>query len=453
MVSRPSIHASGIVVCDIKLQQIAPLHVTASSKSDDNNFNNICTQFSMEDLEYLGLVKIDNLALNTLTVIDKTLKLISETHKTQNVSLNNINLNDPKILRMLANGNTKGVFQFESYGMQKMLKNIQPNSIDDLIAAVALFRPGCLKEGIPDEYARRKNNITQVVTSHPLVGECLKKTFGLPIYQEDVMKLSRVLAGFDESEADTLRKAMGKKKSEIFEKMQQKWIEGCRKNNIPEDVINNVWQSIVGFAGYSFNKSHAAAYAILAYHTAALKVYFKREYMICLVNVEAIDRNYEDVESYLSEMKNIGIEMYGANINYSDAYCVPEKEGVRIGLCCLKGVSTKTADVISKNKPYTSLFDFCKKVPQNVANKSVMEFLAANGALDDLGDREDILNKLESVRNELARQEKSGTNGLLPSTESDIMITGTKKNVDKKKILKNARRIKNSSEPESKGIE
>jgi DNA polymerase-3 subunit alpha len=446
--SRPGIHASGIVVCNVPLCEVAPLHTTKNAKSAEN-LDNICTQFGMEDLEYLGLVKIDNLGLNTLTVIDRTVKLIKKVHGCD-INIDGVNLTDKRTLQLFANGDTTGIFQFESPGMRKMLKDIRPTCIEDLIAAVALYRPGCIRSGTPAKYAARKNGKQKIEAVHPLVAQCLEKTFAVPIYQEDIMRLSRVLAGFDASQADMLRKAMGKKKSDIFLKMEKQWYDGCAKNGIPRYVAESVWIEAQGFAGYAFNKSHAAVYAILAFQTAALKVHFEREFMISMINVEAGDSDYDKVYEYIGELKRLGRNVQDPCVNRSESLCVPEGDkGIRVGLLCVKGIGSLAAEAIASLKPYNSVSDLMMRLPNRVVTNEVLKLLTEAGALDCLGPRDDIISNLDDIRRGVKKSASDGTGGLLPPIDSGF-IAGPSK-ISQKDALKAARRPqkKKSSEPEA----
>ena len=368
-----STHAAGIVIGNQALTQIVPLY-------KDLNSTVPMIQYSLKYAEKIGLVKFDFLGLKTLTMIDETCRLIK--HHYQELNFDTISLDDTKTYSMLSRGDCIGVFQFESSGMREIIKKIKPDKIDDLIALGSLYRPGPM-DNIPS-YINRKHGKEKVDYIHPLLEPILKETFGIIVYQEQVMKIAQVLANYSLGEADMLRRAMGKKIKKEMEAQRNKFIEGCIKNTIKKIKAEEIFNLINKFASYGFNKSHAAAYAYISFQTAYLKANYTIEFITSAINLE-ID-NTEKIYLFLIEAKKFGIEILLPNINNSKAEFIIEDNKIRFGLVGLKGIGKKIIDLIvqerEKNGRYKDIFDLIERSYNIGLNKKVLESLIKSGTLD-----------------------------------------------------------------------
>ena len=348
-------HAAGVVIAGNKLAEQFPLYVDQSS-----NLILPSTQYDMYSSENAGLVKFDLLGLKTLTVIDKTLKRL----KLKNIDLdiNKINLEDEKVYILLSTGETTGLFQLESTGMREAIKQMKPNKFDDIIALVALYRPGPMSN-IPI-YNDCKNEIKKPDYIHPTLEKILKPTYGIIIYQEQVMQIAQTLAGFTAGEADILRRAMGKKKKAELDKQKERFINGAIKNGIKKDVANFVFTKIEPFAQYGFNKSHAAAYALIAYQTAFLKTYYKEDFIAATMSTELT--NTSKLREFVEELKRLKIEIIRPSINKCFAEFKAEKNKIYYGLGAIKNVGFEAISNIinerEKNGKFKSLIDFINRV-------------------------------------------------------------------------------------------
>ncbi len=387
-----STHACGVVISTIPLEEICPLqHPT----QDDET---IVTQYEMRSLEDLGLLKIDILGLKNLTLIEETLKKIYAIYKKE-INLNEIPFDDRKTYKLFQRGETIGVFQFESEGMRKWLKKLKPNVFEDLVAMIALYRPGpmqFLQDYIDGKFKRKKINYL-----HEKLKPILEKTYGVMIYQEQLMEVARSLAGFTLGEADVLRKAVGKKIKSLLEAQREKLIEGMIKNGIQREVAQRIWEWILPFASYGFNKSHSVAYAKIAFYTAFLKAHFPVEFMASLLSSEQAD--VEKIGFLIEECKRMGIEVLPPDINESfrNFSVVPGKNQIRFGLLAIKNVGTNTVEAIveerKKNGPFNSLTDFLLRIePQNL-NKKSLESMIKAGIFDRFGERNQLLFNLERI--------------------------------------------------------
>src|SRR6185369_17033533 len=267
------VHACGVVIAPGELVQYVPLEMAQKGV--------VATQFSMGQIEELGLLKMDFLGLSNLTIIKNTLRIIKRVYGAD-IDLSKIPLDDPDTFALLGRGDTTGVFQFESSGMKRYLRELKPTEFNDVIAMGALYRPGPLSAGLTDSFIKRKNGLESVEYAHPLMEAALGNTFGVLVYQEQVMQISRDVCGFTGGEADTLRKAIGKKKLDVMQKMQVKFIDGAVKNGVPRPVIEKFWKDLLGFADYCFNKSHSACYGLISYQTAYLKAHYPAAFMAAL---------------------------------------------------------------------------------------------------------------------------------------------------------------------------
>ncbi len=369
------LHACGFIIAPTDLDEVVP--VTTAKGSDM-----FVTQFDNSVVESAGLLKMDFLGIKTLTIIRDALRIIKQRHGVE-IDIDNIPLNDEKTYRLFQNGQTVTVFQFESTGMRKNLKNLRPTEFEDLIAMVALYRPGPM-EKIPN-YISRKYGNEPVTYDLPEMEEILKTTYGITIYQEQVMLLSQKLAGFTKGQADNLRKAMGKKDHELLAKMKPLFIEGAVKNGHPREILEKIWEDWRSFASYAFNRSHAVSYAIVAYQTAYLKANYPSEYMAAVLSHNLKDS--KKLSFLMAEARKMDIKVLPPDINESDYLYTVNKEGnIRYGLGGASGVGQKAVDAIiqerEQNGPYKSFFDFVKRVNLGAVNKRTIENLVKAGAFD-----------------------------------------------------------------------
>ena len=381
-------HAAGVVIAGNKLAEQFPLYVDHSS-----NLILPSTQYDMYSSENAGLVKFDLLGLKTLTVIDKTIKRLKL--KKINLDISKINQNDDKVFSLLSTGETTGLFQLESAGMRDAIKEMKPNKFDDIIALVALYRPGPMSN-IPI-YNACKNGIKEPDYIHITLKEILKPTYGIIIYQEQVMQIAQTLAGFTAGEADILRRAMGKKKKAELDRQKERFINGAIKNGIAKDVANFVFTKIEPFAQYGFNKSHAAAYALIAYQTAYLKTYHKEDFIAATMSTELT--NTSKLREFVEELKRLNIEIIRPSINKSFAEFKAIDGKLFYGLGAIKSVGFEAISNIikerEKNGKYKNFFDFINRVDAKDVNKLQLEGLVKAGVFDEFNkDRNKILNSI-----------------------------------------------------------
>lgn len=384
-----STHAAGIVIAPEPLTRFLPLHRIADGT--------VATQFAKEAVEDLGLLKMDLLGLRTLTVIGDTLKLVKER---LNVELDpdRLPLDDPATYRLLCLGETVGVFQLESGGMRSLLRELKPSVFEDLIALVALYRPGPLGSGMVEDFIRRKHGETKVRYPHHALEPILKETYGVILYQEQVMRIASTLAGFSLGEADLLRRAMGKKKPEILGKLRTRFIEGAAANGVRADVAGEIFDLMEYFAGYGFNKSHSAAYAMVAYATAYLKANYPAEYMAALLT--SAKDNSDKVGVYVEECRRLGIGVLPPDVNESGRDFTVVENGIRFGLSAVRNVGEGAVEAIIAGRKEGGLFrdfgDFCARMNPRVINRRVLESLVRAGAFASLGhSRKQLLNVLD----------------------------------------------------------
>jgi DNA polymerase-3 subunit alpha len=375
-----SIHAAGVVISPEAMVNYLPL--CKGPKGE------ILTQYDMVHTEQTGLIKFDFLGLKTLTVIDRAVKLI-EADRGHRLDINQVPLDDPKAYDMLCRGDALGVFQLESSGMRALLMKMKPEVFSDLIALVALYRPGPLESGMVDQFVETKHG--RMVAQYPLpqLEPILKETYGVIVYQEQVMKIANVLANYTLGDADMLRRAMGKKKPEVMAAEKEKFLAGCRENSIAQDKAEYIFDLMAKFAGYGFNKSHSAAYAYVAYQTAYLKAHYPSQFMAALLSCDM--HNTDKVVMYINECKEHEIEVLPPDINESYRDFTVIEDRIRFGLAAVKNVGGAALDSIieerEKEGPYRSLDDFCCRVDSRRVNKRVIESLIKAGAFDSLGAR------------------------------------------------------------------
>jgi DNA polymerase-3 subunit alpha len=370
-----STHAAGVVIAPKPLEELIPLY--------KSNKDEITTQYSMKDLEAIGLLKMDLLALATLTVLDQAVKRIRE-EKGIELDLLKIPLTDPLVYALYSEGKTNGVFQFESGGMKAELRRLRPERFEDLIALNALFRPGPM-DMIP-EFIKRKHGQIEVQYFHPLLEPILKETYGIIVYQEQVMQIASRLGGFSLGEADILRKAMGKKDTATMVSNREKFLKGARQNKIPEKVAAQIFDLMQEFAKYGFNKSHATAYALLAYQTAYLKVHHPVQFMASLLTSEI--GNTDKIVMYIAECKQMGIPILPPDVNESELHFRSQGDKIRFGMLAIRNVGEGTIRSILQYRRehgrFRSLYHLCEEVDSRAVNKRVVEGLIKSGALDSL---------------------------------------------------------------------
>ncbi|MGB9813679.1 MAG: DNA polymerase III subunit alpha [Thermovenabulum sp.] len=395
-----STHAAGIVISALPLMELVPLHKVGDT---------ISTQYTMTNLEEIGLLKMDFLGLRTLTVIRDALDLIKKT-RDMNLDIKSIPLDDKKVYELLSSGETLGVFQLESNGMRNLLKELKPERFEDIIAVIGLYRPGPLGSGAALEFIKNKNGRQPIKYLHPKLKPILEETYGIILYQEQAMKIAQELAGFTLAQADILRKAMGKKQQDVMQAQKNAFIEGCMKNGIEKEIAERIFEDISYFAGYGFNKSHAAAYALIAYQTAYLKAHFPVEYMAALLS--SVMQNLDKVALYISECRRMGIDVLPPDVNESYENFTVVDGKIRFGLSAVKNVGESAVKNIIKAREekgkFKSLTDFCEKLSSGELNKRFIESLIMSGAMDSFGAKrsqlmaiyEDVLEKIQKKKNE-----------------------------------------------------
>ena len=378
MTRHASIHAAGVVVAPGDLTDFVPLY--RSSQGD------VTTQYDMKELESIGLLKMDFLGLRNLTVIDKTIDLIKKRFDKE-IDIDEIDMEDPKVYELFAKGLTVGIFQFESAGMREFLKKLKPKGIDGLIAMNALYRPGPMQN--IDRYIKRAHGKEKVEYVHPLLEEALKETYGIIVYQEQVMQIANIIAGFTLSEADEMRRAIGKKIRSLMDQMADKFVKGAVKNGLSKGKAKQIFELIDKFAQYGFNKSHSVAYSYIAYQTGWLKTHYTAEFMSA--NLTSEMNNTNKVVVLINECRKLDIKVHAPDINNSGINFEPlnDKE-ISFGLNAVKNVGVKALEqcieVRNKHGKFQSIFDFISKVDQRLVNKKVLESLILAGAFDSLNE-------------------------------------------------------------------
>src|SRR5947208_608277 len=371
----------------------------------------------MVAIEKMGLFKMDFLGLTTLTILDDTLKLIVQT-RGEGITLEGIPLEDQETYeKVFHTGLTSGVFQFESHGMRDVLRRYQPKSVEDLTALNALYRPGPIQGGMIDDFIERKHGRRKIEYELPELKEILEETLGVIVYQEQVMQIANKLAGYSLGEADLLRRAMGKKKPEEMAQQRERFVRGATERGFPPKKIEKIFDLMAQFAGYGFNKSHSAAYALLAYHTAFLKTHYPVEFMAALLTSET--GSTDKVVKYINECREMGIPVEPPDINVSDANFTPHGQAIRFGLAAVKNVGRTAIDSIlaARNAlgKFGSIFEFCEKVDLRLLNKRVLESLIKSGAMDGFGTRAQLIAVLDKAiegAQKSQRDAESGQHGL-----------------------------------------
>ena len=403
-----STHAAGVVISPQPLTDLVPVYKT--------NRDEITTQYEMGALEKIGLLKMDFLGLTTLTVLHDTVKMV-EKNRGVKVDLDGLKLDDEATYKLFSRGETTAIFQFESHGMRDILRRYQPTRIEDLTALNALYRPGPIQGGMIDDFINRKHGKTKVAYELPQLKEILEETYGVILYQEQVMQIANKLASFSLGEADLLRRAMGKKKKEEMAAQRAKFYAGCTRNKIPEKKAERIFNLMEEFAGYGFNKSHSCAYALLAYQTAYMKTHYPVEFMAALLTSET--GNTEKVVKYINEARGMGISILPPNVNESDLYFTPVGDAIRFGMAAIKNVGENTAKAIRESRlaqgEFKTLYEFFERIETRFLNKRVLESLIKSGAVDSFGGREEMAASIDDAISALqraARAKESGQHGL-----------------------------------------
>ncbi len=386
------IHAAGVIIAPGDVSDYVPVAIQKSKNEEA-----LITQYDGKWIEKFGLLKMDFLGLKTLTILNDAVEMIAANHGVK-IDIEDLNLEDDKTFELFQQGRTVGIFQFESSGMRDWLCKLKPTSINDLIAMNALYRPGPM-ELIPN-YVARKHGLEEVDSFHPILSEILEPTFGLPIYQEQVMQMAQVMAGYSLGQADLLRRAMGKKKKEEMDKQRSTFVEGAKKNDVSEKEANAIFDVMAKFAGYGFNKSHSAAYSVVAYQTAYLKANYPAEFMAAVLTSDMSDS--KKVAHLLDECRALGIEVIRPEINHSVALFTVKESKIRFGLEAIKGVGRSVIDSIVEERessgPFDDLFDFTKRLDHKSVNKKAIENLLKAGTFDKLSEnRAQLVGALEDA--------------------------------------------------------
>ncbi len=424
---QPGVHAAGVILCREPLIEVVPLW----KREQDGA---IITQFDMGACESLGLLKMDFLGLRNLTVLDDCLEHIKR-NKNIEIVLEDLELNDKPTYELLSRGDTLGVFQLDGAPMRALLRSMQPDQFEHISAVLALYRPGPMGVNAHNDYADRKNNRTKVVPIHKELAEpldeILKDTYGLIVYQEQVMAIAQKVAGYSLGKADLLRRAMGKKKKSILDKEFIPFRDGMRANNYSEDAINKLWEILVPFSDYAFNRAHTAGYGLVSYWTAYLKANYPSEYMAALLSSVKDDR--DKLAIYLNECRKMGIKVLPPDVNESLSEFAPVGKDIRFGLSAIKNVGENVVESLIntriKHKNFNDFFDFLNKVEPTVCSKRVIESLIKAGAFDSMGhSRKGLLSiHIEAVDSatESKKAEAIGQYDLFGSSKESVSITGT----------------------------
>ena len=415
------VHAAGLVVAPDDLMNYVPL---AKSIKDES----VITQYEGKWLEKLKLLKLDCLGLKNLTVIEKTIESV-ETNHNERIDIDKIDLNDIKTYELLCNGDTDGVFQFEGTGMRTVLMQIKPNCIEDLAICTALYRPGPLNSGMHKVYIRRKNDEEDIVYLHPKIEEILRPTYGVIVFQEQVMQIANKLAGFSFSEADVLRKAMSKKRKSVMNRLKPKFIEGALNNNVKKDVAEKIFKLIEKFGQYGFNKSHSVAYSVISYQTAYLKANYPAEFMAALMTVE---QDSDKIAKFINDCKRMKIEVLPPDVNKSEynftvakGSISDDKKGkIIFGLKAIKNMGENASRAIvegrKKDKKYSNIFELCEKIKINNINKTSLESLIGAGAMDNLeGNRAQKYAVIETALNYGIQKNRERSKGQFSLFDND----------------------------------
>ena len=411
-------HAAGVVIAPNDIHEFTPLHY-------DSETNSMATQLDMYDVEDVGLVKFDFLGLRTLTVINNAVRSIERVNP--DFKLKEIPFDDAKVFNLLSSGKTKGLFQLESSGMIDLIKRLKPENFSDIVALVALYRPGPLNSGMADDYINRKNGRESIAYQHTNLKKVLNETYGVFVYQEQVMEAAQVLASYSLGDADNLRRAMGKKKADVMEEEKGTFVAGCKNNNIPENKAIEIFDNIEKFAGYGFNKSHSAAYAFIAYQTAYLKTHYPSHFIASVLSSEQ-DKT-DKLEPHVKDCGLMGIEILPPNINTSfETFIVNDKNQIEYGLGALKDVGRKFIEEVCKersNGKFTSLMDFASRIDLRKGGIRSLQSLAKSGAFDEIADRDLAVSSMRNYLEASEQKFKSKESGMLEmfASNDDLKVS------------------------------
>ncbi len=402
-------HAAGVVISKDALDTIVPVQFT----KDGAESGMIVSQYPMGDLEKLGLLKMDFLGLRNLTIIDNTVQLVQQT-RGELVNMRHLPLDDVGVYAMLTEGDTDGVFQLESGGMKALVKDLKPNVFEDIGALVALYRPGPLNSGMVKQFVDRKHGRAKVEYKHPRLEPLLKDTYGTIVYQEQIMQIAQSLAGYSLGQADLLRRAMGKKKAEIMEMEREGFLKGCATNEVDLKMADELFTTMSEFAAYCFNRSHSAAYAMVAYQTAYLKVHYPVEYLAALLS--SVTGDLEKTQFYILASRKMGLKILPPDVNHSGPQFTPDGEkGIRFGLASIRNVGLGVVESIVKartGKPFSSMDDFCQRVDPKVLNRKTLESLINSGAFDTISvSRKQLFQNVETLSAYAGRCQESKITG------------------------------------------
>lgn len=398
-------HAAGIVISPEPIDEVLPVYVPP--KSDE-----LVAQYAMTELESIGFLKIDFLGLKNLTLIDRAVKMIKQVHGVQ-LDMDKLPLDDAKTFALICAGNTSGVFQLESSGLKDVLRKLQPDKFEDIIAVNALYRPGPLGSGMVDDFVERRHGRQKIKYLFPELESVLQETYGVIVYQEQVIKIASTIGGYSLGEADILRRAMGKKKAEVMDEQRQIFFDKSVARGFDGPRAAELFDLMAYFAGYGFNKSHSAAYALIAYQTAYLKANFMAEFLACLLSLEAT--NAEKMSFYLQEAKEMGVSIQPPNINCSEIEFTTSNGAIVFGLHGIKSVGlTALENILAERakKPFVDLLDFCKRVDLRTVNKRVVENLICAGAFDTLpGNRAQQFQEIPIIMEKASAWKKDAATG------------------------------------------
>jgi DNA polymerase-3 subunit alpha len=411
------IHAAGVVIANGPITDYVPVH-RAVRKSEEGGRGGepaVATQWVMGDLEKVGLLKMDFLGLRTLTLLDNCVKLIEKTRGLK-IDLCGLPLDDPETYALLQKGDAKGVFQLESEGIRSLLMQMRPDNIRDIDAIMALYRPGPLQGGMVDSYVNCKHGRERPVYQHPVMEEVLSGTYGVMVYQEQVMRILNRLGGIELSSAYACIKAISKKKQDIIDQRYAEFVKGARERGLDQDTIGDIWNKIIAFAGYGFNRAHTAAYAQLGYQTAYLKAHFTAEFMAALLSSEIEDGNKRDIMvEHIADARKLGAPVLPPDVNASDPDFTVRGGSILFGLVAIKGLGRGAAEEIVRARtaggPFKDLFDFCERVDSRSVAKAAVERLIKAGAFDKFGHRAQLLHVLPravQAAGELQRDRRAG---------------------------------------------
>jgi len=416
LIRQQGVHAAGVVIAPGDLTDYIPL--ATGQKENDNT---IVVQYEGKWLDDLKLLKMDILGLKTLTLIHKAIALIESAHAVQ-IDIQNLPLDDEDIYNLLSQGQTDGIFQFESEGMTSNLMELKPNQIEDLIAMVALYRPGPMQ--YIETYIRRKHGQEEIIYDHPILEPILKETYGVTVYQEQVMRIAQAMGDFTKGQADSLRKAMSKKKYELMDQFRGKFRENSIAHGVKAFIVDKIWKEWKDFADYAFNKSHATCYALVAYQTAWLKAHYPVEFMAALLSLED---NPDKIPYFMEACKRMGIKVIPPNVNRSECEFSVHGNEILFGLRAIKNVGEAAMNAIAQereqNGVYKNLFEFCRRSDSLAVNKTILESLIAAGAMDELeGARSQKYQSIEQAIEyaaEFQRENKKGQISLFEGFDED----------------------------------